>query len=95
MHYNSLDQCINNSFLNKNKQHLFCRNIVKGVLDRPSKCRGVDNIAPILFSRLKTCNKGKPKPKSVRILLDCRGSASIINKEHTTKLKKSRCAKAN
>ena len=95
MRYNDLDQCINDSFSNLCKNNLFRRNIISGTQGRPPKRRRVDKIAPILFGRLNTRAKGKPKPKSVKILLDSGGSASIISKSLTSKLDKTRSDKTD
>jgi predicted aspartyl protease len=45
-----------------------------------------NDLVPILFARIRT-GMGKPKPKTIRILLDSGASASIFNMKYLSKLR--------
>ena len=44
---------------------------------------------------LKTRGKGKPKPKTIRILLDSGGSSTIVKKEFVKKLQTTKSSETN
>ena len=55
---------------------------------RQKKRRIADKLVPILFGRIRTRDKGKPKPKTIKILLDTGGSDSIVHENLVKKLTK-------
>ena len=55
---------------------------------KPKKLHKICDFKPIVFARIATWDKGKPKPILLKTLLDSGGSGTLIQKEHVTKLKR-------
>ncbi len=53
---------------------------------KPKKLRKVKDLKPIAFVRFATRGKGKPKPITLKALLDSGGSGTLVNKKYVTKL---------
>ena len=52
---------------------------------RNSKKRKVDHLAPILFAKVNTSG-GKPKLKTIKVLLDSGSSGTVIHEDFVKKL---------
>ena len=82
----SIDDAINKKMYEPEESYILRKDLVSG-LNRPTKRRRTEALVPILFGRLNTREKGKPKPKTIRILVDSGGSACIGKRSLFSKLK--------
>jgi len=79
--YDNLDSCINNSYKPE-----MCT-IALLIRDRPrTKRQKLVNLKPIAFVRLNT-RKGKPKPVTIKALLDSGAAGCLVSKKFVSKLK--------
>ena len=86
--FGDLDLCINTSYYAEStKESYSLRKALAG--EPPSKKqRTSEESVPILFGQICTREKGKPKPKTIKILLDTGGSDTIVNAKFVSKLSK-------
>jgi hypothetical protein len=80
----SLDECIDDKYFN-GKEMFSIVDLVRGQ-PQSNKRRKVQDLRPIVYVRFNT-RLGKPKPITLRALLDSGGSSSLISSSFTKKLK--------
>ena len=80
--FNSLDECIDYTV----QQDMFP---IRQMLQGQPKKRKTEDIKPIVFIRLNTRYAGKPKPITVKALLDTGGSGCLLTSKFATKLRAS------
>ena len=80
--FNSLDACIDYTV----QQDMFP---IRQMLQGQPKKRKTEDIKPIVFIRLNTRYAGKPKPITVKALLDTGGSGCLLTSKFATKLRAS------
>jgi hypothetical protein len=80
--YTNLDDCITDSIYSIRSTLAGQKREING----SNKERLQDVLVPILFARIHT-RLGKPKPKTIQILLDSGASASIFNLIYVNKLR--------
>jgi transposase InsO family protein len=84
--YESLDQAIDEKYA-QSKDMCSLSSIIRGHSPTSeNKKRKRDDLRPVVFVRLNT-RKGKPKPVTIKALLDSGGSESMIKAEYVKKLK--------
>jgi len=77
--FETLDDCINQSC---ELETMLLANLIKG---RPIKRSKTADLRPIAFVRFNT-SLGKPKPVTIKALLDIGGSESLVTKKFVKKL---------
>ena len=80
--YTSLDNCITDSIYSIRSTLAGQKRTLNGF----NKEKPQNDLVPILFARIRT-RLGKPRPKTIRILLDSGASASIFNLKYVNKLR--------
>ena len=78
--FNSLDECIDYTV----QQDMFP---IRQMLQGQPKKRKTEDIKPIVFIRLNTRYAGKPKPITVKALLDTGGSGCLLTRKFATKVR--------
>ena len=81
--FENLDLCIDRS---REEELCSIAELVRGRLNRPDKKRKRTHLRPIVFMRFNT-RRGKPKPVTLKVLLDSGASESVVTKKFATKLK--------
>ena len=79
--HNSLDQCIDSASA---KEFYSLAQLIRG---HPHKKQKVTDVKPIVFARLNS-HLGKPKPITLKCLLDSGASGSLIAAKHAANLRK-------
>ena len=83
--YPSLDHCIDDARANSNE--LFSiTSLIRGHGKPPKKKRKHCDLKPIVYVRFNT-SLGKPKPVTLKALLDSGGSGSLVTQEYAKKLR--------
>ena len=62
--YKNVEQCINEAWEKEAELHSLRKSLA--LEPRRKKCRIADKFVPILFGRICTRDKGKPKPKTIK-----------------------------
>src|SRR5210317_162882 len=90
--YSSLDDCIDDARASSEEQFSVA-SLIRGHGQPKKKKRKTSDLKPIVFVRFNT-SLGKPKPVTLRALLDSGGSGSLVTEQHARKLrlKKSKSA---
>ena len=83
--FDSLDQCLDSDYFNRSDMYSI-RDIVRGHFENRNKRQKAKDERPVVFVRFNT-RKGKPKPITLRALLDSGGSGCLVKAEHAKKLK--------
>ena len=83
--FNHLDECIDTTLQN-NGELFSIANLVRG-RTKPVKRRKTQDLKPIAYVRFNTKHSGRPRPVTLKALLDSGGSGSLIASKHATKLK--------
>ena len=80
--YASVDECINDSYASE-----LCplTSLIQGHRKRNKKAKS-QHVKPLAFVRFNT-SRGKPKPTTLRALLDSGGSETIVSSQFVKKLK--------
>ena len=86
--YDSLDACINEAMNIDFGEVNMLRTMTVG--HNQKKKHKMDHLCPIAFIQFNTRSAGKPKPVTLKALLDSGASASIVHGKCAQKLKK-RC----
>ena len=83
--FNHLDECIDKTL--ESKGELFSiANLIRGH-NKPVKRRKTMDLKPIAYVRFNTKHSGRPRPITLKALLDSGGSGSLIASKHAKKLK--------
>jgi len=82
--YNSLDECIDDT-MTQNGEMFSLVNHVRG--HKQNKRRKTRELKPMVFVQLNTRAAGKPKPVTIRALLDSGGSGTLLTEKYAKKLK--------
>ena len=85
--FDDLDTCITECYYAECQESYSLRKALAGE-PAQKKQRTSEDTVPILFGRIRTREKGKAKPKTIKILLDTGGSDTIVNEKYVSKLTK-------
>mgnify|MGYP005753024869 CR=1 FL=1 len=83
---NSLDECIDQAMGYCNEANTL-RTTVRNQ-NSPNKKQKVEDLRPMVFLRMNSRSTGKPKPITIKALLDSGASGTIMDPKIATKLKK-------
>ena len=83
--WKSLDECLNESYADTHALSLRSR---LNNSAPPVKRQKTTDLRPVTLVRFNTRSAGKPKPVTLRALLDSGGSATLVSKRFAKKLKK-------
>ena len=84
--YSTLDQCIDDA--RNNSDEMFSINSIIRGHRKPIKRQKIQDLKPIVFVRFNT-RHGKPKPVTLRALLDSGGSGTLVTEKYAKKLRTS------
>ena len=86
--FTSLDDCIDH-VREENGELFSLLNLVRGQQEPPKKKRKLNDLKPIVFVRFNT-RHGKPKPVTLKALLDSGASSSLVTAQYAKKLRKAK-----
>ncbi len=94
MEVNHLDECID-AALSDSKDMFSIANLIRSQANgQPVKRQKTTDLRPITYVRFNTRAAGKPKPVTLRALLDSGGSGSLVTAEYAKKLKMKKSSEA-
>ncbi len=88
MLFDNLDECLD-AAREQNGEMYSLTNLVRGQYNskKPAKRQKTHNPRPVVFVRFNTRASGKPKPVTLKALVDSGGSGCLVAKQHVRKLK--------